>query len=242
MVPLWQCSCSRPLGEGAASVEDHKAVLSSLRAAPRYTKGAKPAHMQRPPALTQDRHMASVQSDRGGPPGFSATKATPAWHVLWTRSNCEQLVFDQLVAQGYHLFLPAIDTWAKGRDGRRHRRRVSLFPGYLFLHHALDRCSDVEVRKARGLVAILGEGWSRRAVVPPEEIEAIRRLVDTAAPAFPYPYPAAGQRVRITAGPLADVEGVLVRTRPTRGLLVLSVELLRRCIAVEIDCTLAIPT
>jgi transcription antitermination factor NusG len=48
--------------------------------------------------------------------------------------------------------------------------------------------------------------------------------------------------VRITAGPLADVEGVLVRTRPTRGLLVLSVELLRRCIAVEIDCTLAIPT
>jgi len=116
-----------------------------------------------------------------------------------------------------------------------------LFPGYLFLHHALDRWSDVEVRKDRGLVAILGEGWGGRAVVPPGEIEAIRAVVDTAEPAFPYPYPAAGQRVRITAGPLADVEGVLVRTRPARGLLVLSVELLRRCVAVEIDCTLATP-
>jgi transcription antitermination factor NusG len=161
--------------------------------------------------------------------------------VLWTRSHCEQLVFDQLAAQGFHVFWPVIDTWARGRDGRRHLRRASVFPGYLFLHHALDRWSDVEVRKARGLVAILGEGWGRRAVVPPGEVEAIKTLVDTATPAFPYPYPAAGQRVRITAGPLLNVEGVLVRTRPNRGLLVLSVEQLRRSVAVEIDCTQAVP-
>src|SRR5437773_8654575 len=48
---------------------------------------------------------------------------------------------------------------------------------YLFLHDALDKHSDVEVRKARGLVSILGERWDQRAVVPKEEIEAIRRVV-----------------------------------------------------------------
>jgi transcriptional antiterminator RfaH len=151
------------------------------------------------------------------------------------------LVFDQLVAQGYAPFLPQIDAWSQTRNGRRHLKRVPLFPGYLFLHHAPDRWSDVQIRKTRGLVAILGESWDRRAAVPAGEIEAIRAVVGSSEPAFPYPYPAVGQRVRITAGPLVDVEGVLLRTRPTRGLLVLSVELLRRCVAVEVDCTLATP-
>ena len=32
------------------------------------------------------------------------------------------------------------------------------------------------------------------------------------------------------------VEGIFIRSKPTRGLLVLSVELLQRSIAVEIDC------
>ena len=63
----------------------------------------------------------------------------------------------------------------------------------------------------------------------------------SAQPAFPYPYLTAGQRVRITHGPLANVEGVLVRTRPDKGLLVVSVELLRRSVAVEVDCTFATP-
>jgi transcription antitermination factor NusG len=170
--------------------------------------------------------------------GIATAPGAPAWHVLWTRSNCEQLVLDQLVSKGFHVFLPTIETWSKARDGR-HRRRAPLFPGYLFLHHALDRWSDVEVRKARGLVAILGEGWERRAVVPHTEVDAIQTLVRSAEPAFPYPYPTAGQRVRITRGPLANVEGLLVRTRPDKGLLVVSVELLRRSVAVEVDYTFA---
>jgi len=168
------------------------------------------------------------------------TQPSP-WHVLWTRSHCEQLVFDQLASQGFRLFLPEVETWSKGRGGQRRLRRVSLFPGYLFLNQALDRWSDVQVRRARGLVSILGDGWDRRAIVPPGEIYGIQRVVAAAEPTFPHLYPALGQRVRITAGPLTDVEGVLVRTRPKRGLLVLSVELLHRCVAVEVDCTSVVP-
>ena len=58
---------------------------------------------------------------------------------------------------------------------------------------------------------------------------------------MPYPYLKEGQRVRITAGPMADVEGILVRTRANKGLLVLSVDLVSRSVAVEVDCTLAVP-
>jgi transcription antitermination factor NusG len=49
-----------------------------------------------------------------------------------------------------------------------------------------------------------------------------------------------GQRVRITSGPLAHVEGILVNRRASKGLLVLSVHLFQRSVAVEVDCTSAV--
>jgi transcription termination/antitermination protein NusG len=44
--------------------------------------------------------------------------------------------------------------------------------------------------------------------------------------------------MRITDGPLADLEGILVRRNPKKGLVVVSVELLQRSVAVQLDCTL----
>jgi transcription antitermination factor NusG len=162
------------------------------------------------------------------------------WHVLWTRSHCEQFVYEQLIAKAFHPFLPTIEVWSR-RGGLRHRIHIPMFPGYLFLHDALDKYSDVEVRKARGVVSILGERWDQRAVIPKEEIEAIRRVVSARLPVLLHPYLKEGQRVRILRGPMADVEGILLRTKPNKGLLVLSVELLQRSVAVEVDCTLAVP-
>jgi hypothetical protein len=36
------------------------------------------------------------------------------------------------------------------------------------------------------------------------------------------------------------VEGILVHTKPNKGLLVLSIELFQRSVAVEVDCTFAV--
>ena len=159
------------------------------------------------------------------------------WYALWTRSHYEQLVHDQLVAWGFRPFLPTIAVWSR-RDGIRRLIAVPMFSGYLFLNHAMDKASYVEIIKARGLVNILGERWDRLAVLPDAEIKAIQGAVAARLPIFPHPYLRDGQRVRITQGPLADVEGILVRAKPSKGLLVLSVELLRRSVAVEVDCTL----
>jgi transcriptional antiterminator NusG len=172
---------------------------------------------------------------RGEDPGDAPT--SPRWYALWTRSHCERLVHDQLGARGFRLFLPTITTWSR-RGGVRHLVSVPMFPGYLFLHHAVDKASYVEVLKARGLVAVLGGRWDRLAMVPEVEIDAIRRVVESRLPVLPYSYLREGQRVRITEGPLRDVEGILVRNKLRKGLLVLSVGLLQRSIAVEVDCTL----
>lgn len=167
------------------------------------------------------------------------TLPRPQWHVLWTRSHCEQLVYDQLAAKGFHLLLPTIEVWSR-RGGLRHRIRIPMFPGYLFLRHAMEKLSFIEVHKARGLVRILGERWDRLAVAPEEEIEAIQRLLDARLPALPHPYLREGQRVRIRQGPLAGVEGLLVRIKPNKGFLVLSINLLQRSVAVEVDSTIVV--
>ena len=172
--------------------------------------------------------------------GSGADAAEARWFVLWTRSNCEQLVHDQLVVKGFQPFLPTIDVWSR-RAGVRRRLRVPMFTGYLFLHDALDKYRDVEVRKARGLVGILGHGWDRRAVVPAREVDAIRRVVSAKVPVRPHPYLKEGQRVRITRGPMTGVEGVLLRVNDNKGVVVLSVDLLHRSVAAEIDCTATVP-
>jgi transcription antitermination factor NusG len=162
------------------------------------------------------------------------------WHVLWTRSHCEQLVRDQLVAKGFHVLLPRTRVWARQRGVRR-LTHVPMFPAYLFLRHAMDKQSYVEVRKARGLVEILGGPWDRLLAVPEAEVSAIEKVDRAQVPGLPHPYLRQGHRVRITAGPLADVEGFLVRANANKGLLLLSVTLLHRSIAVEVDCTHAVP-
>jgi transcription antitermination factor NusG len=162
------------------------------------------------------------------------------WHVLWTHSHCEQLVRDQLSAKGFHPFLPQIEVWSV-RAGRRRLINAPMFPGYLFLNDAVDKQRHIEVCKARGLARILGEGWDRLAVVPEAEIAAIRQLAASRVPVFAHPYLRAGRRVRIVSGPLADVEGILVKARPEKGLLVLSVHILQRSVAVEVDVAQVVP-
>jgi transcription antitermination factor NusG len=112
-----------------------------------------------------------------------------------------------------------------------------MFPSYLFLRQVMDKVAYIDVSKARGLVRILGERWDRLSPVPESEINAIQRVLQAELPVAPHPYLREGQRVRITHGPLNGVEGILVQTKLNKGLLVLSIELLRRSVAVEVDAT-----
>jgi transcriptional antiterminator NusG len=163
------------------------------------------------------------------------------WFVLWTHSHSERLVHDQLARKGFEMFLPTIKTWSR-RKGAPSAIALPMFPGYVFLRHAMDKSAYVEVVKARGLVRVLGERWDRLAPVPDDEIDAIRRVVDSDVPVFPHAFMREGQRVRISGGPLAGLEGFLIATKPQKGLFVVSVDLLQRSVAVEVDGMQVHPT
>lgn len=162
------------------------------------------------------------------------------WYALWTHSHCEQLVHDQLAQRGLDVFLPKVEAWSR-RRGVRHLIHAPMFPGYLFLRHAMDKRTYLEVHKARGLVRVLGERWDRLTTIPDEEIDAVQKVMTARCRVLPFPYLKEGQRARITDGPLAGVEGILVEAKPHRGLLVLSVHFLRRSVAVTVDGTAVVP-
>jgi transcription antitermination factor NusG len=212
--------------------------LTTLMVAPTTCLHGRPARRaEGGEALPVTDVMAMGSAERGSSGEIGPEReATARWHALWTRSHCERLVHDQLTTRGFLSFLPEVDVWAsRGTSSRRLPR--PMFPGYLFIRHALDKQSYVEVIKTRGLVRVLGQQWDRLDVVPDAEIGAIQRVLAARVPVLPYPFLKEGQRVRITRGPLADVEGILVQMKPSKGYVVLSIDLLSRSVAVEVDCT-----
>ncbi len=162
--------------------------------------------------------------------------ASAQWYVIWTHGNCEWLVYKQLVEKEVEAFLPTVHHWSL-RRGKRIKRLVPLFAGYLFVRQQMTKRNYLEVVNARGVARILGERWDRLATIPDDEIENIRRVVISGLPHMPYPYVREGDRVRITEGRLAGVEGTLTTRDSRRGLLVVSIEMLRRSVAVEVPCT-----
>lgn len=171
---------------------------------------------------------------------FDAPKARLGWHVLWTRSNFERIVAEELTNKGYEVFLPMVEQWSKEGKGQR-GCALPMFRGYLFLHHAVDKSDYIDICKTKGLVSVLGARWDRLAYVPDREIENIRLAVESKLPTAPYPFLEEGDRVRLTRGSLAGAEGILVKNEPEKGLFVISVNLLRRSVAVEVDCTNVVP-
>jgi transcription antitermination factor NusG len=155
------------------------------------------------------------------------------WHALYTRHQHEKTVAHVLSCKGFEVFLPlywAVHRW-KDRDKQVW---LPLFPCYVFLHGGLWRQLDLLSTPGIHFVVTNGEG---PAVLSTAEIGAIRQMIEGGARVEPHPFLKVGDRVRVKAGPLTGVEGFLVRKK-NRFRLVVSVELLGRSAAAEVDASI----
>jgi transcription antitermination factor NusG len=121
------------------------------------------------------------------------------------------------------------------RRGEKRLIRVP-FPGYLFVRDSMDKKSYIQILKARGVVRILEDGWTRLTPIPDDGSTRSARGQRRRA-GVPSDHLSNGDRVEVTDGPLAGLEGLFVQDKLTKGRLVLSVDLLGRSVAVEVDCT-----
>ena len=155
-----------------------------------------------------------------------------AWWAVYTRHQHEKTVAEMLTAKGFDVFLPLYESTRRWKD-RRKVLSLPLFPCYLFVRGGIDR--RLQVVTTPGVHMILYRG-QHVATVPDSEIEAIQRAAEGPLRVEPHPFLKCGMRVRIRRGTLEGVEGILVREK-NMCRLILSVEMLARSVAVEIDAT-----
>ncbi len=154
----------------------------------------------------------------------------PAWYAVAVRSNFERIVAESLRLKDYQVFLPAYLSKRRWSD-RTKVVEAALFPGYLFCR--MDIRQRIPLLDTPGVASIVGVG-KHAMPVNEAEIAAIRGIIESGLPVAPWPYLKAGQTVRIQRGPLSGVSGTVVASK-NRSRLVVSVEMLRRSVTVEIE-------
>ena len=154
----------------------------------------------------------------------------PHWYAVRVRANREKAVSRDLLLAGIPEFLPLYTTESKWSDRTKTIERP-LFPGYLFAR-ATPRQFD-RVTATRGVVQILSSSL-QPTPIPDEEINAVRRLMDSPAMKLqPCDY-TVGELVTVESGALAGQSGIVTRTKGTTRLVV-NVVMLGRAVSVELD-------
>ena len=152
------------------------------------------------------------------------------WYALHVKPRFEKYVTSLLTQKGYETLMPMYESRRKWSD-RVKTLSLPLFPGYTFCRFNID--SRLPILVTPGVMTILGVGRVP-APVDESEITTIQHVLDSHARTEPCEYLTAGRRVRVESGPLQGLEGIILRTKDTDRLVV-SVHLLMRSVAVDID-------
>jgi transcription antitermination factor NusG len=154
----------------------------------------------------------------------------PEWYALYTRHQHEKVVASILTNRSFEVFLPLYSAVHSWKD-RKKQVSMPLFPCYVFVRGGLERKLDIVTTPGvHAFVTFAGHP----AVIPPEQIDAVRRATENSLRIEPHPFLKTGDHVRVKVGPLEGVEGILVRKKNIYRL-VISVELLGSSAAVEVD-------
>lgn len=169
--------------------------------------------------------------DRGS--AVAEAAGTPQWYAIWTRSQCETIVEDQLTRKRFDVFLPRVRVPSRRRD-RHVVLSQPLFPGYVFVHVAPSRKAYIDVASTDGVVRMIGEKWDSPYSIPDEEVDSVRRIVQSGERIGAVPWIRVGDRVKIVAGALAGLEGFVQAWKAGRATFVVSLDLLQRSVGVEV--------
>ena len=165
----------------------------------------------------------------GMPEAIAAPRPDP-WFAIRVKSQYEKITSVALRGKGYEEFAPMYRSRRHWSD-RVKELDLPLFPGYIFCR--FDPLHRLPVLTSPGIVSIIGVG-KHPEPVDDAEVARIQAIVSSGVLAGPWPFLRAGQKIAVTHGPLSGVEGFLVNSK-NRYRLVVSIQLLQRSVAAEID-------
>jgi transcription elongation factor/antiterminator RfaH len=164
------------------------------------------------------------------PPPLQTAERPPHWYALQTSPRHEKRVREHLGYRLVECFLPLFRTIHRWKNGCKAQVELPLFPGYLFVNIA--RSERVRVLDVPGVLSFVGPK-GEPARLSDFEIETLRSGLHLQK-FEPYRGLATGQKVRISAGALQGLEGVLLRNANGRRVVV-TVDLIQQSVAVELD-------
>ena len=152
------------------------------------------------------------------------------WFALYTASNHEKVVEQSLRSKDVETFLPLHTVSKRWKNRITVKLDLPLFASYVFAKIALSETARVlSVPKVYSIV-----GNSREPLpLPDEEVETLRAGLSTRI-ATPWPHVSVGMRARVKSGPLAGLEGIVVRS-DTQLRIVLSLDLIAKSIAIHVN-------
>ena len=153
-----------------------------------------------------------------------------SWYALYTASNHEKSVQQNLLLKGVETFLPLYSVTRRWKNRTTVKLQLPLFTGYVFAKIALSECTKVLTTPR--IYSIVGNPGGPLPL-PDSEIETLRSGLNTKN-ATPWQYVTIGTRARIKNGPLAGLEGIIVRS-DAQLRLVLSLDLISKSIAVHVN-------
>ena len=155
------------------------------------------------------------------------------WYALHSRSRHEDVVYKGLINKSIETFLPKIQVMSRRKD-RRKRIMVPLLPGYVFVHSDLNPDQYLDILKTYGVVRIIGIR-GKPFPVKDDEISSLQILNGTDRTVKNQAFMKKGDRIIIVDGPLKGLSGFYLKHKEKSDNIVVSVELLQRSLAIEIE-------
>ncbi|MFZ0033610.1 MAG: transcription termination/antitermination NusG family protein [Sedimentisphaerales bacterium] len=162
------------------------------------------------------------------PDGKSLRDFAGLWWVVHTKSRNEKALANDLIQKDISYFLPM--NWKVRRQrGRTIRSLLPLFSGYLFF--CGKESQRIEVLRTNRVANLLAVKDQQKLL---DELSQIEQALQTGAALTPHKYIKTGQYCKVIGGPLADLQGIVVKIRGTARLL-LQIDMLGQATSVEID-------
>lgn len=153
------------------------------------------------------------------------------WIILRTKTFREKLAESYLQRKRIACFLPVRKQFTRAGARLRAPAEAPLFPGYLFVRPEPSNAVDMRyIPGTCGVIVFNG----RPATVTPDEIDRIRGIAGCSIAVESHPRLLLGEKIRIIRGPLAGLEGDLVREKNSLRFVV-NVMMLNQAVSVEIE-------
>lgn len=160
---------------------------------------------------------------------------THEWFAIYCKCRHERVVHDSLIAKGVDSYLAAYDTRVQWGTRLRKVKR-NLLPGYVLVQLPVHTSEMyLRVLQTPGVVKFVGRPWPQLSVIPVEQIESLKLLLGSEKHFEEIAYFDAGETVEVIAGPLAGMTGRVIDPLSRKSRVMISIDLLRRSVAVEVD-------